>query len=109
MRAQRQGQGGDHRDTFHAMEVIHEPSSHRFVVRLPGGQGELLYSRLPPAVLDLYHAEVSPGLRGQGVAARLVEAACEYARASGSRLIPSCPYVAWWFRQHPEKAGLLAE
>ena len=90
------------------MQVMHEPGAHRFIVQLPGGQGELLYSRLSPTLLDLHHAEVSPSLRGRGVAARLVEAACDYARTSGSKLIPSCPYVAWWFRQHPDQAGLLS-
>jgi uncharacterized protein len=89
------------------VKVIHEVLRHRFWVRLPGGEGELLYSVEGPDLLDLYHAEVSPNLRGRGIAAALVQAACDYARASGTRLIASCPYVEAWFRSHPEQRDLL--
>ena len=89
------------------MNVIHESASRRFVVRLSGGRGELLYTPVSPTLLDLHHAEVSPSLRGQGLAVGLVAAACDYARVNGLKLIPSCPYVAWWFQQHPEQRDLL--
>ena len=36
------------------------------------------------------------------MAGALVAAACEHAQAAGLKLIPSCPYVEWWFRRHPE-------
>jgi hypothetical protein len=89
------------------LKVIHEILEHRFFVRLPGGEGELLYSVEGPDLLDLYHAEVSPALRGRGIAGALVQAACDYARTNGTRFIPSCPYVAAWFRRHPEQEDLL--
>lgn len=89
------------------MKVTHAMLQHRFFVRLPGGEGELLYSIAGPDLLDLHHAEVTPALRGRGVAGSLVQAACDYARANGVRLIASCPYVAAWFRRHPEQADLL--
>ncbi|HEV8613828.1 MAG TPA: GNAT family N-acetyltransferase, partial [Gemmatimonadales bacterium] len=89
------------------LSILHEAAAHRFVIRLPGGEGRLLYDVRAPAVLDLRYAEVSPALRGQGIAGALVEAACEYARARELKLIPSCPYVAWWFTQHPEQRDLL--
>jgi len=89
------------------LTVTHEPDEHRFLIRLPGGDGELLYSPAGPELLDLYHAEVAPALRGRGIAGALVQAACDYARAGGMRLMPSCPYVAAWFRRHPEQQDLL--
>lgn len=89
------------------MSVVHLPAERRFIIRLPGGGGELAYDLPVPGVLDLHHTEVTPALRGRGVAGRLVEEACHHARATGARLIPSCPYVAWWFRRHPEEQELL--
>jgi hypothetical protein len=58
-------------------------------------------------VLDFEYVEVEPRFRGKGVAGQIVEAACRYARAGGLRVIPTCPYVAWWFRQHPDYHDLL--
>jgi uncharacterized protein len=89
------------------LKVTHEIGEHRFLIRLPRGEGELLYSIAGPDLLDLHHAEVAPPLRGRGVAGELVQAACDYARAHGIRLIPSCPYIAAWFRRHPEQQDLL--
>ena len=89
------------------MKVAHQIGRNRFLIRLPGGEGELLYSIAGPELLDLYHAEVAPRLRGRGIAGALVQAACDYARARGARLIPSCPYVAAWFLRHPEQQDLL--
>ena len=89
------------------MKVTHQVDEHRFLIRLPDGIGELLYSIAGPALLDLYHTEVSPRLRGRGIAGELVAAVCSYARETGSRLIPSCSYVDAWFRRHPEQQDLL--
>lgn len=91
------------------LKIVHQMARHRFFVQLPGGEGELLYSVAGPDLLDLHHAEVSPNLRGRGIAGALVQAACDYARANRTRFIPSCPYVAAWFRRHPEQGDLVIE
>ena len=89
------------------MKVTHQIAQHRFLVRLPGGKGELLYGVAGPHLLDLYHTEVSPPLRGRGIASRLVTAACEYARETRQKVIPSCPYIADWFDKNPDQQDLL--
>jgi len=45
--------------------------------------------------------------RGQGIAARLVDALIADAREQGFRIVPQCSYVEVAFRRHPEWADLL--
>lgn len=87
----------------------HDAAAGRFVANLDDGRGHLSYRMRDDGVMDLEYVEVSPSLRGKGVAGRIVEAACRYARANGTKVIPTCPYIAWWFRQHPEQQDLLAK
>lgn len=57
---------------------------------------------------DAEHTVVPPALRGQGIAARLVDALIEDARSEGFKIIPTCSYVAAQFDRHPEWADLRA-
>ena len=90
------------------MSVQHDSVSHRFTVGATGGTAVLAYTPAGSGLLELYSTFVPPADRGRGVGALLVQAAVEYARAEGLRIIPSCWYVAQWIRQHPEHADLVA-
>jgi predicted GNAT family acetyltransferase len=49
-----------------------------------------------------------PAFRGHGYAGELVERAVAQLEEAGDReIIPVCWYVAEWFEQHPERAGIL--
>ena len=54
------------------------------------------------------HTLVPPEIGGRGVAARLVEALIEDARAQHFQIDPQCSYVAAAFDKHPEWAALRA-
>jgi predicted GNAT family acetyltransferase len=90
------------------MQVEHDIKTHRFVARAPSGDAVLAYRQRGPGVLDLYSTHVPEPDRNQGVGGRLVEAALGYAREQGMRVIPTCPYVSQWIREHPENADLVA-
>jgi predicted GNAT family acetyltransferase len=90
------------------MSVHHDPAARRFTVAVPSGTAELAYALAGPGVLDYHHTYVPLEDRGRGVADRLAQAAVDYARAQGLRIIPSCSYVAEWLRQHPEHADLVS-
>jgi len=90
-----------------AEEVTHDAERHRFAMTVDGLPCELDY--VPrPGMLDLVHTGVHPGLRGRGLAARLVEAAVSYARERQLKIRPSCSYVEAWMRRHPEAEDLRA-
>jgi hypothetical protein len=88
---------GDSRDG--QVAVRHEPAALRWVADVDGGEAELAYEARD-GVLDLQHTLVPHASRGAGVAAALVRAAVDHARAEGVRLVPTCPYVAAWLARH---------
>lgn len=59
--------------------------------------------------LFLNHTEVPHAMRGQGVAAHLVEDTLKYVRDNGLTIVPSCSYVAYFVNNHPEWASVLSE
>ena len=89
------------------MEVENDTTHHRFLARLPEGEGELSYRQIAPHTLELVHTEVDPKLRGRGVAEALVEAAIEHARTHGLHVVPTCPYVQRWLTKHLEHQDLI--
>lgn len=91
------------------MQVDHEPDHKRFIVRLPEGTGELTYQMAGPGTIDLQHTGVQSALRGRGVAEALVTTAFKYARDKRLRVIPTCPYVQRWLKDHPEQHDLLVQ
>ena len=85
------------------MNVQHDIQGSRFVIPLNGGEAELVYALVGDHAVDLRHTEVPPSDRNQGIAGALVQAAVEYAREHGLRVIATCPYVQAWLRKHPEE------
>ena len=91
------------------MNVEHDTTGYRFVMREPNGTGELVYLVPREGVIDLHHTDVDPALQGQGIAAALAEAAFEYARAHGKKVMVTCPYVKSWLERHPEHKDMVVE
>ena len=74
------------------------------------GSGKLLAEVTYPTtngIADIEHTFVDDSLRGQGVAAQILEAAVQDIRAAGLKAKLTCPYAVKWFAQHPEHADLL--
>ena len=87
-------------------DVHHNAAASRFELTL-GGQLALCSYHRSGQVLVLHHTEVPPALQGQGVAARVVAAALDWARDQGLRVRPACSYVAVYMRRHPATQDLL--
>ena len=87
--------------------VRNNPALSRFELDLEDGIAVIDY-HAAPGVLNFYHTEVPPQLRGRGIAARLVHEALQQVRAQGLKVVPSCSYVAIYIDRHPEFADLRA-
>lgn len=85
----------------------HNPDASRFEIDLPEGLGLCQYRRQGDTLL-LTHTEVPAALQGRGIAAALVAATLDWARAEGLRVRPLCSYVALYMRRHPQTQDLLA-
>ena len=88
-------------------EVQIEEKGHRGAFYLEeGGErlASLTFSAGPDGkVVMLDHTEVSPALRDQGVARKLVEAAVRRAREKGFKLVPVCPFAKAVFERKDTK------
>ena len=87
-------------------DIHHDPARQAFVAKV-GDATALCAYRRQGDTLVLHHTEVPPALQGQGIAAVLVKAALDWARAERLQVRPVCSYVAAYMRRHPETLDLL--
>ncbi|MDQ8728839.1 GNAT family N-acetyltransferase [Bradyrhizobium sp. LHD-71] len=87
--------------------VVHNAAKQRFEL---DADGEIAFTeyRLSPGVMTFFHTLTPPALRGRGLAARVVQAALEYARAQQMKVVPHCWYVSEHIAAHPEFHDLVA-
>jgi predicted GNAT family acetyltransferase len=88
--------------------VINNQAENRFEARVDGHLARAEYIRISNRII-LTHTEVSPALKGKGIASLMAKAALEYARAEGLKVAPLCPYMAGYIKRHPEYKDLLQE
>lgn len=87
--------------------VQHLPSEQRYEFRQDETRAHLTYQREGDRII--YDHTFVPGeFRGQGVAAKLVEAALAEARKEKLSVVPLCSYVETYIARHPEHQDLLA-
>jgi predicted GNAT family acetyltransferase len=92
------------------IQIHHAETSERgaFYVEAGGERlAELTYSRPSERTAVLEHTSVSDRLGGRGVGKRLVLAAVEWARRTGTKLTPVCSYASSVFRKDPSLGDVL--
>lgn len=87
--------------TTENLEVIHNEAGQRFEVVLGDAVAYLVYAR-DGSSMTMQHTEVPKAFEGKGIASRIAQAAMDFARDNGLKVIPHCPYVAGWITRHPE-------
>jgi predicted GNAT family acetyltransferase len=86
--------------------VQHNAFASRFEALVEGQLCVASY-RIYGKVMMLTHTGVPRALRGRGIAAQLVQAALDHARAHGLKVRPDCSYAEAYIERHPEMLDLL--
>lgn len=87
--------------------ITRRPAERRFETIVDGLTAMLEYEERGDTLV-FTHTFVPDALRGGGIAAQLTEAALQFARAHGKRVVPACSYAAAYLRKHREYADLVA-
>jgi uncharacterized protein len=87
--------------------VKHIEDAHRFEAMV-GKLRSLITYRRSSGRITFLHTEVPQPLEGQGLAAKLVRTALEYAREQNLQVVPLCPYVSTFIAKHPEFQDLVS-
>jgi predicted GNAT family acetyltransferase len=87
--------------------VIHNEDAHRFEAQVDGLRSLMNYRRFPDRLV-VTHTEVPPPLQGHGLAGKLARNTLDFARANKLRVVPLCPFLASYIRNHAEYQDLLA-
>lgn len=87
------------------LDVTHNEANHTFEVWIEGYLSKLDYIQDGKNFV-ITHVGVHPDHRGQGVAAKIVEAGLQYAREKSLRVIPMCSYAAAYIRRNPKHMEL---
>jgi predicted GNAT family acetyltransferase len=84
--------------------VVNNADASRYEI-VSGGElaGFTTYHRRATRIVFL-HTEIDPRYRGRGLATELARHAVQDAVARGLTIVPVCPVVAAWLREHPDVA-----
>ena len=93
-------------DPHPPFDIRHNAAASRFEAIVDGQTSFAAYDR-DDDVLRLNHTAVPASLQGRGVAAAIVRAALDYARANGLKVEPWCSYVRAYMKRHKETQTLL--
>jgi len=86
--------------------VADNPERSRYEVKVDGVvAGFAAYVRHPDH-LNFTHTEIGSEFGGQGLGGKLVAGALADVRASGGRIVATCPFVKSYLEKHPEYGDL---
>jgi predicted GNAT family acetyltransferase len=87
--------------------VVHNAAESRYEVHVDGERAGFTRYRHGPGYVEFFHTEIDPTYEGQGLGSRLAAGALNDVRASGERVVATCPFIAGYLERHPEYADLL--
>ncbi len=87
--------------------IEHQADQTRFVLEEDGYEAQVIYE-MRGDVLHLTHTLVPGAIGGRGIAAKLVQAAMDYAKSNDMKVSPDCSYAEAWIRKNPSYQDLVA-
>ncbi|MFI5084855.1 MAG: GNAT family N-acetyltransferase [Actinomycetales bacterium] len=91
---------------FHSdVSLARNDAAHRYELRIAGDLAVTVLYRELPGHMDFLHTETGEAYRGKGLAKVLARYALDDVVASGKRIIPHCPFVAKFLREHSDRGN----
>jgi predicted GNAT family acetyltransferase len=81
-------------------QLVHNEAQSRYEVRLDGELAGQAQYRREGSAIRLTHTEVDPRFEGQGLASRLAAFVLDDLKARGTKVIPSCKFMAGYIARH---------
>ncbi len=88
--------------------VTHRADRHQFEIALDEGVAVAAYAR-EGRRLVLTHTHVPAAREDEGLGSALAQAAFDYARGEGLKVVPACAFMAAWAERHPEYGDVVAD
>lgn len=89
-------------------EVVKNEVKNRFEARLDGEVvGMAYYRRHPSGKIFFTHTEVDDAYQGRGFGGALAKGALDLVRSQGDQVVPLCPFIASYIREHQDYADLV--
>jgi predicted GNAT family acetyltransferase len=86
-----------------AAEVRDNPDLDRYEVSLDGEVAGFADYHLAKDHITFTHTEIDPAHEGAGLGSVLARGALADARERGLSVVPICPFIAGYIRQHPDE------
>ena len=88
-------------------EVRDVPERHRYEILVDGELIGLADYRLSPGHITVFHTEIHDARQHRGLGGELVAAVLDDIRVRGLLVVPECPFVRHFIREHPEYDDLV--
>ncbi len=76
-----------------AEDIKHDVEKRIFRIYVDGEEAGYVTYRADDGGMQITHTVVDPSMRGQGLAKKLVDAACAYAEEEGREIMSYCSYA----------------
>jgi uncharacterized protein len=89
--------------------VIDNTDRRRFEAIVDGEvAGFASYRHKDDTTIEMHHTEVDDAYEGRGVGGQLARGALDAVRASGRKVLPTCPFIKRYIGEHDEYRDLMA-
>ena len=90
------------------ISVTDKPDRDRYEISLDSQLAGFVTYRLDGDTITLVHTEIDDAFEGHGLGGKLAAGALDDIRARGLHLVPKCPFIAKFVREHPDYGDLVA-
>jgi predicted GNAT family acetyltransferase len=83
------------------LDVVNNTEKSRFELQVAADLAMIEYEIVGTTII-FTHTEVPTAFEGMGIANKMAKVALNFARDSGFRIQPACPFIAAYIRRHKE-------